>query len=876
MVGWDVLLDGISVKDQIESFSIRDTKGAYAREMSLVASDPAFYDQFDYGSLPQLRIEIKIKNGQDWETQGKFYIEKPVIETQINSESSPGIWGRSETAKAGQPFSQKVTKAWTQDTTCYAIMTEMADLCGLTIVYEMEDYPIFANSYAVSSAYPVDVITELARFAGGYTGSSPAGELVIKQDLFHPVVEDYIITDSDIIEITENVEYPDFGNRIKISSGVTGSNYSIKVQTEKGDACLPKDGNSSIILLAFVNDSAGDPVPDNTLVNWTSDAAATLDQAVTATGDYTLVNQKYKAKDYYNVDVDFPIKEVLGVWAYSDSGNTNNFFDQLSTFKNRTITVDTSFAFCDQTLRVSYVTLGCASNKLKAGTTSSVIEVTADVQGSTGTLTVQQGNTCACGSSLNIRQNPDGNICLGKMAHILVWATINNLPATGYKVQIREKAGCGQLSSENKILKTAKILNEAGCAENNIAGISQVKTAIIPADSAVPQVFLKTDTYKTQDLYSSHIDNIIDLNTLLETGIEVAIDYTADGAVLVAWRTLGAVKDCTADIVITMADGTEAGLRETLKLSAIDCTVSPDIPDYDDDYSDYDPVDDDQNADDDGGFDDDGNPFDSDVGDQTVLDPCDVAVLNRISNIDNAVDDNSRNAARFGTGSKEACVSNNWGCPCSDLCDSEIHEQGHTYDFSKTIHDIVLGIYPDGEGTPEYNEAFEAERQNQMNICQQNCEDARDNACKECTVTGPDVLDPGESAEYVCGDGSVGTFTMPEGQCGTVTWTLGCCSFEVRSSAGRWVEIEYEEWTQNWPYGCYESGYGSCTWDFKEGGSWYQGTAMCITDGASCNNAGGHEPLCSPPFSGDCTGGGEVGKGALITSSYYVFEWQCE
>jgi hypothetical protein len=542
--------------------------------------------------------------------------------------------------------------------------------------------------------------------------------------------------------------------------------------------------------LAFVRDSKGNPVSDNTLVTWASDDAADLEREVSPTGDYTLVNQKYKAKDYYNVDVDFPIKEVLGIWAYSDTGNKKNFFDKYSTFKNRTITVDKAFDFCDQTLRVSYVTNGCAINRIKAGITSASIEVTAEVQGAIGTLIVQQGNTCACGSSLSIRQNPDGRICLGKSAHVLVWGTINNSPATGYHVQIRERGGCGQLSSQNKTLRSVKILNEAGCVENRIAGVSQVKTTITPVESEPIKVFKKSDTEKAQNLYFSCTDNIIDLNTILETGEEVFIDYVADGATLVAWRTEGETHECSSEIVVTMADGTEAGLRETISISAIDCTVSPDIPDSDEDYSEYDPKYDDQNSDNDGGFDDGGSDDSSESS--AILSPCDVAVINRIQNIDKAIDEESRNAARFGTGSEHDCPSNDeWGCPCEDLCDSEMHEQGHTYDFSQTIHEAVLEEHPGSEGTPEYYEAFEEERQRQMDTCIQNCENARYVLCEGCEMAGPDVLAPGESAEYVCPDGATTLFTMPDDACGTVTVTVGCCSKEVRSTAGRWVLVDH-------------------------------------------------------------------------------------
>jgi len=729
---WDVLLDDVSIKTQIGAFQVRESKGAYARELTLFAGDPDFYDLFDYTTIPLLRIEIKTKIADTWISQGKFFIERPGIFATPDSIMSPGVWGRSETAVAGPPFAAKVSKTWDQDTTLQDIITEMADLCGLSVTFDIDNFPVFANSYAVDGMYPIDVISDLADLAGAHVGCTPAGVITIQPSVFHPAAADYTITDADISDMSEHLEYPEFGNRIRISAIGAGAGYQITLQPLNNDDCLPADGVSKGTLLAFVTDNEGEPVPDNTLVSWTIEDGATLENEHTNTGNYLLSNRKYRASNYYTVDVDFPIADVIGIWAYADAGGKNNFWNDNGSFADRTITVSPGFDFCDQSLRIAYITGGCAVNKVTAGSVAMDVMVTAEVDGASDTIDIKQGNTCACGSGLNTKVNPYGSICIGNLAHILVWATINNAPATGYPVRLRQMSGCGELSSENKILKTVSILNEVGHVSNTITGVSQVQTEIIPADAATPEVYLKTDTGKATDLYASHDGILIDLTTVQTTGAEVVIDYTADGATLVAWRTLDADKDCDAEVVVKMADGTEAGLIQEVSLSATDCSEPDEIPEHNEDWSDYDPDEDDQDSDD-AGFEDDGNDADAGVGGGVTLTDCDTAELNRILNLPNATTDEEKNAARFGTGSAANCPPEDaeWGCSCADLCLDEIETNGSTYDESQTIHEIITaeGYVKD---TPEYNEAFEIEKQKQLDACESNCDAARGGLCEDC------------------------------------------------------------------------------------------------------------------------------------------------
>lgn len=794
---WDIKLDAVSIKDEIVSFNIKESKGSYVRELILFSASPDFYDQFVYTELPTARIEVLTKISSSWISQGKFFIEKPVLIVNADSTTSPGIWGRSETAKLGPPFAQKVSRYYDSDTTFMAVINEMAALCDITITFEISDAAIVANTYVIDNKYPIDVIVELVEFGAGYVIGMADGGLLIKQDIFHPSIIDQTFVDSDIADISENVDIPEFGNRIRVSAlGGLGSGYTITLMALDDGDCLAADSESTGTLLAFVMDQTNSPVPDNTLVNWSIGDGATLAHEQTNTGNYLLTNRKHAALNYYSVEVEFPIVDVIGVWAYADMGNRFNYWDSSCSFDGNIITLDSSLDFCDQALRVTYITGGCAVNVVTAGYTVMDIEVTAEIEGATDTLEIRLGNTCACGSNLDIRKNPSDAICIGFLAHILVWATINNKPAVGYSVHLRKESGCGELSSENKILKTASILNEASFIRNEITGVSQVDTAIIPVSTINPKVYLKSDTEKTNDLYSSHLGNLIDLSSVQSTGNEVVVDYTADGATLVAWRTLEVTKDCEAEIVATMADGTEAGLRQMITMNAKDCTIPDEIPDHYEDVSDFDPDFDDQGGGDGGGggFPDSGNGGSGDSGDSGggSVDPCDAPIINSILNADDAATDDARDGHRFSASSDAYCPpeGEEWECSCADLCDAEVERRGGTYESSQTIHEVVSESHE--KGTSAYNEAFETEKQSQLSACAESCDDKREKECGNCElVSGAATLAPGESAEFVCSDGSSAVITMPEG-CGVQTFTIGCCTFEVRSTNGHWVLQSYD------------------------------------------------------------------------------------
>lgn len=956
---WDILLDGVSVKDQIASFQIRESKGAYARELTLFAADASFYTQFDFTVFPKLRVEVKTKTGATWISQGKFYIEQPVLTTDPYSIISQGIWGRSETAKIGSPWSVKVSKEWSSDTTCQAIMTEMADLCGLTINFETADYVVYGGTYAVDGVYPIDVIAEIAGFTGDYVGCSTSGALVIKSNVFHPSAADHTITDVDISGISESIEYPEFGNRILISAAGGNASYSVELVVLDGTDCLPADGVSSGTVLAFVTDQDGQPA-NNVSVDWTAESGITVDKAVTVTGDYLIDKETVNADNYYKLTVAYPVSDVIGIWKYSDTSHRNNLWDASKdgcVFEGNEIIVNDPFTYCDQTLVVSYITSGCAINTVIAGNQSIDVAVTADVGGVQSSIDIKLGNSCACGSELSVRAGSD-QVCFGNYTNILVAATINNEPATGYIVKLEGDEGCGEQESWASTLGYVNVYAEIATVFNVIPSVSQIKTSMPISDShPAPRVYRLSSI--NPDRYSSHEGQTIDLSYVYETGVELLVYYTAAGAATFRWKPGGSVitsedtelygGGCSSEITVTMADGTEQGLSTSITMSSIDCTVvtddDPEIPDDDDDdplpepdpeepdpFFPIEPIggldggddpeipeddDDDPEIPEDDGYPEgsdsdvdgqfpgegsgaispDGSATDSDdSGDSSedgsepeagssplgegdgesgdtsggLVTACDSAILTKITNYDSVIGDDEKEKLRYGYQSSDDCA-NGFACECSELCESEMYEKGNTYDYSQTLHEQAIAEYEDG--SPGYYELYEQLKADHLSECTENCESVRESNCGDCEISGTVVLDPGETAEFICSDGTVESFTMPEGACGTQTVTVGCCTFEVRSSAGKWVLTETSVYGGGTCGSCGYCGYA----DYSEpnsAGTKHSGSVWCFVQTESC------EIGSEAQGSGTCDACANCGEGYTnkvnTRMQGYTYEWQCE
>jgi len=272
---WKIELDSVDITDKVARFEIDADLAQYCRELTVEIADPAFYAGLDFATIPAApALEVFTMTASTWVSQGKYFMERPALSSDINQDIINGLWGRGETARLGAPFAPRVSKMWDQDTSFFAICAEMCALAGLTwddSQAAIDDFYIFAYTYQVENAYPVDVLSELAELAGALLTCDRLGRVLIRAIDYAPAAAAVTITDADWAAIQEAPEWPDFGNRVRIIPA--GSLASYNVQVYAPSVCLPADGTSRAKIYAQVTDADGNPL-DGGVVAWQTDASA--------------------------------------------------------------------------------------------------------------------------------------------------------------------------------------------------------------------------------------------------------------------------------------------------------------------------------------------------------------------------------------------------------------------------------------------------------------------------------------------------------------------------------------------------------------------------------------------------------------------------
>ena len=759
---WRVELDSVDISEKVITFSIRESLNSYTREVILDFADPEIYTQFTWGQIPTTpKIEVFTNDGTGEVSQGKFFIERPYKADNPTAIIQRGVWGRSETAKLGAPFAEKITKQWDEKTTFKAVIQEVIEFAGLEYSsshIEIDDYPIYAYTLVANQLYPIDILSKLMSYIGGIITTDREGHVCCLNDFFHPGSYDLELTNNEIISFDERVEFPEYGNRIKISAVSSLSNASIQLEALDGAECLPADGTAVGYLLAVVHDASGNPAQDDTPVTWSvkDTDSLTLESETTVTGPFTIINEKVKASDFKHVSTKFKPSEIVSIYAYSDTSKSLNFYTDFAEISDNEITLayGLSFAYCDQLLLITYIVNGAAVNKITVGNITQDTVVTASVEGIKDEIDIYIGNPCACGSALNIRSNPS-SICLGLNAHVLVWGEYLGEPAIGKQVVISDltNSAYGTLSSNRKNLSIGvAITNEKANVRNLVSGISQVMTAVACAATPIPQVYRITDLGKTNNLYSSHNRKLIDLDTVLDEGEEVYIDYTGLGATVVA---LSGDNVGTAKIQVFMNDGTESGLIAQTDIFVKDCSgIGAGGLSEDDGFDDPEGFDSGDSGDG-GGWDENGDAVENGEGSLENICGASYASVNR-NVLSTDLDDAAKNVKRFfnSDNPNDECdeleYSNPGGCSCEDLIASEIQAFGTTqgYDGGSglTIHE--LAILDGGPiGSPEYYEMYQEHMDAATSEGVADCEQARADICGDPCRFQPDHPDCQEN-EY--------------------------------------------------------------------------------------------------------------------------------
>lgn len=577
--GIKVLLEGTDITDKVSRLEITSRLDAYCRELSLEIADEDLYDTISFGVLPtEPTLDVQTRIDTDWVSQGLFFIEKPTYQVGIHA-TTTGLWGRSKTALLGPPFAVKINKTWETDTSFFLICTELCTAVGLTwdaAYSDIADFTIHGRTFQAELKYPVEVLKELLQLAYGEDANlttDAAGHVCIRLADRSPAAPDHTVTDPVTVSISEEPEWPDFGNRIRISSSGSLSGYSVKIVTPT--SCLSADTETRVKLYAQVTDTDGAPV-QNVPVTWSAaNDYVTFDAVVTNTQTQLFVDEQVRAKSFYEVELQLPPSTVLGVFAYRDFARSDDITLDGYTIDGNVVRLTRKLNYCDQMLLVTYMADGIAVNFITAGDTLGTEKISADVAGNTATQEIYLNNPCNCPASLTLQADPS-SIQVGESAGLIAYVEIGGAPVQDGRsiwMTLDSTPPHGHIDWTKATLGKVAILNEEVQAQNVIAGVSQCEISMFP-DSV-------TGVYATREdddgnlvkdggsIYASHNQKVINLTGEVLTGERLLVDYVAVGAVSNIFDGISPGTDIVRAIILTSREEpTEA--RVSISVSAED------------------------------------------------------------------------------------------------------------------------------------------------------------------------------------------------------------------------------------------------------------------------------------------------------------------
>ena len=879
--GWKIEHNSVDISSKVSGFTITATLESYCREMTLDISDPTFYAGLDFTQVPETpAIEIFTKIDAAWVSQGIFFIERPAHTATTRSDLTQGVWGRSLTAVLSEPFAPKVSKLWDFKTTFFAICQEMCDLAGLTwdeAYSDIEDFVVYPYTYEVDRVYPIDVISELAAFAGAIATTDREGHVCIKSVDYAPASYDETLTDDDIQELSETPEWPSFHNRVRITPTGALAAYSLELYIP--DNCLPADEATRIKLFCQVKDPDGNPV-DGLFVSWAVAAeSAVLDNVVSNTQEISITREEQRASDYYTVKTDFPPSSIEGIWAYADLTRRNNLALAGYTISGNTITLNGRLAFCDQLLIIAYTSRGIAVNHLTAGTDPEDAIVMVDIEGQSATGMVYIDNPCECPPSINLVANPT-SIHVGEVASLLVYMEESGPMLTGKTVYMTEGSAekRGTLSWNASRFGTVSITNEKIGAINEVSGVTQCELSMFPASVSSVYKVDASGNPTGANLYSSHVGKVVDLNAILPNGTTLFVNYKAQGAAL---NHFTAEHVGTARIKAFINSNREAVTEAEALVSIID--ESSNVDGFPADW---------------------GEPIMTYVGpggDDEDFDPEEEPGPPTVGCAPDNISDNPSGSApgdRFRKPLED-------GCTCEEICQAEfdIHDTTQGYDDGsyRTIADIIEDDYGHPYGSPPFWEDYGPLKQDALDDCLDDCADCNTADPLEWPDTNPDTIAKNsQEAVWVVGgvgpyqwsvsgtgfslitdvtQGGINILIADETACGPASITVQdyCGSEvtgEVRCTSGLWCQIDsctagtlqgqFGYYTVYEIQGKYKYRAVFC-YEYEEGTCYPGRCAGCVTVGA-CPT-----PIAPPPHARNAP---NVSKLCCCIQST-KWEWKC-
>ncbi len=603
--GVKFILDGTTdITSEVVSFSILCDLENYCRELSFELADEELFDSFDFSTIPESpRVEVftrttpldeyyEDENDPAWISQGMFFIERPTFRVGLNA-TTTGIWGRQSTAILGEPFAQKVTKTWTENTTFYTICQEIVESVGLTwddTRCDIQDFNIYSDNFGADDQYPIEALKSLVELivgAEGYVTSDRFGNVWIKRLVRAPLTEDYNITDQTVQTTNEEPVWPEFGNRIKIIPTPSVSQDTINLYMD--NQCIGEGSALCIDVYAQVKNGEGVPLNDS-VVTWSfGDIDLPEDiwykypemskTSVQNSAVMLISNERKRATGFNSIELAFEPSSIIGIWAYADKLRTTNFAPEGGYVidSNNVYLTDKSFDYCDQMVFVSYYASGMVKNSVVYDTNKPEPDGAVPVMGSLNVIVSVSGredvkelyvnNSCKCKSSLSVKVDPT-TITVGEgNAKIEAYLENSGYPVSG-TIRMIEMSGFGTLSWSNRATSTEGT-SEKTESVNAVMGQSQcVVSSVISSVTGVWVVeedsITGLDTKIGNNLYSSFFGRTIDLNAYVITGTNLLVEYSRAGAVV---NYLTGVAAGVSRIDVSADVSSEEGLVQTVQVN---------------------------------------------------------------------------------------------------------------------------------------------------------------------------------------------------------------------------------------------------------------------------------------------------------------------
>ncbi|MBF0607686.1 MAG: hypothetical protein HQL61_09085 [Magnetococcales bacterium] len=169
---WDIIIDGISVKDRVLSIDVTCNETNYMDSIELTLVGVEDISGFDPDVTSESRTEERIELRLPAYSY-HFLLESIEVKESF-AKQGISLHGRQKTALLMEPFAEKVSQVY-NNTLASAIAVELAG--DIPITWAVDDYLISQMSI---DGYPLEAIAELAGAMGGIVRTQKDGSLLVR------------------------------------------------------------------------------------------------------------------------------------------------------------------------------------------------------------------------------------------------------------------------------------------------------------------------------------------------------------------------------------------------------------------------------------------------------------------------------------------------------------------------------------------------------------------------------------------------------------------------------------------------------------------------------------------------------------------------